>query len=1147
MPSDYNLIRAENIKEYGEGTRHLEFLGRLYTDKTHFIFELLQNAEDAKATKVSFDLYDDSLRVYHNGRFFNEKDVRGICGVGEGTKTDDLSQIGKFGIGFKSVYAYTRTPEIHSDNEHFLIEHYVRPFQAEKRKSGEIDRKGSTLLIFPFDNPDVKKEKAYKEISNRLKRLTPRTLLFLKNIVEICWSVCGNTKGVLRRSSPTVADIARKVTVESSFPKGNGVPIKEDWLVLERPVSLPHKEGIVSVEIAFLLDLQEDNQYTIVPLNDAPLVVYFPTEKYTRLGFLIQGPYRTTPSRDNIPKNDDWNSFLISETIELIKEAFFKLRESGDLNIRVLEAMPIRPLDFSEESMFRSIFNAVRIFLRQEEMLPATGGTYISANKARLADSSYLRDLISGKQLTELCGSSDDLKWVTGDVSENKTPDLWRYFRDQLDIKELRPETLVTFDINYFLRNQTDEWMIRFYHFLSERSAMWRAKENVRPEGPFRSKAIIRLSDGNHVQPFRHDDVPNAYLGPLATSDIPCVKEQILQDPLCEKFLKTLGLKEPDVFDEVINCILPKYSDDKNRSLVTLDENVKDIKKILMAKKTDYSSRQKKLKEEIDGLAYISTTNLQDKPQFKDPGNVYFRNSILLRYFDDGSYEHFLDCRYDDSLLNFKEDDWKVLGVQTKPFRIEFKPNLTPEKLFDLRGQEGETYQISLSDFRLNGLKKFLSRFSTTTDIGEKIDLARLLWNMLAESADEYGKLFFSGYYKWFYRKEKSKHFTAKFCRQLIEAKWLPGAEDKFYRPQDILQSEIHEGFQECEKLVEVLGVGSEAIKKQTEYETKSKLAKRLGVTFDDIQLLKDHPDAFEKWKVSLSVIEEGNGLEDESGAAYSDRRAAKIAQEAIEAEEVKRETKKRRERVSKINARQWLEGQYTNHEGKIFCQICRHEMPFKKPTPDNDKYYFECVELFKGLKKESERLHLALCPLCAAKYKVFIKNRAEQSEIVRKTIMEGRDRTIPIALETVGYTINFGVKHYNDLKIFLENIYREGKEQKDRKAVKEENNFNSTTSPIIQEKLTEPQEAIESGSAEAFTAKPVVLPKVILRKGQTNCPECGVVVNLKNMSKHRQKAHSDVPKVKNKKPVSKKTTPKIKNKKPVFLPKVILRKGQTN
>ena len=75
MYIDFDKIRKENIIEYGAGVRHLSFLGRLYADKTHFIFELLQNAEDAKARKIKFLLYSDRLEILHDGRIFNKDDV----------------------------------------------------------------------------------------------------------------------------------------------------------------------------------------------------------------------------------------------------------------------------------------------------------------------------------------------------------------------------------------------------------------------------------------------------------------------------------------------------------------------------------------------------------------------------------------------------------------------------------------------------------------------------------------------------------------------------------------------------------------------------------------------------------------------------------------------------------------------------------------------------------------------------------------------------------------------------------------------------------------------------------------------------------------------------------------------------------------
>ena len=87
-------------------------LAELYSRPSHFIYELLQNAEDAGAKKVRFVLTEEGLDTYHDGREFNYKDIDGITSVGNTEKTDDLTKIGRFGIGFKSVFAITSTPHI---------------------------------------------------------------------------------------------------------------------------------------------------------------------------------------------------------------------------------------------------------------------------------------------------------------------------------------------------------------------------------------------------------------------------------------------------------------------------------------------------------------------------------------------------------------------------------------------------------------------------------------------------------------------------------------------------------------------------------------------------------------------------------------------------------------------------------------------------------------------------------------------------------------------------------------------------------------------------------------------------------------------------------------------------------------------------
>lgn len=251
----------------------------MYSDRTHFVFELLQNAEDAGASRVLFLLFEDKLEVFHDGRFFDEKDVRGICGVGEGTKAEDLTQIGKFGIGFKFVYAYTTTPEIYSGNENFRIENHVRPYALQQRDIGDS---WTTLFVFPFNKEDVEPTIARREISVRLRKLSARTLL-LRKIKEIEYRLPDGMDGVYLRYVANRGG-AREVTV---IGQNNGEDESESWLIFERPVEVPDPAEDcprhVPVEIGFRLENNEkEHRNEVARVTDSKLVVYFPTEK--RLG-----------------------------------------------------------------------------------------------------------------------------------------------------------------------------------------------------------------------------------------------------------------------------------------------------------------------------------------------------------------------------------------------------------------------------------------------------------------------------------------------------------------------------------------------------------------------------------------------------------------------------------------------------------------------------------------------------------------------------------------------------------------------------------------------------------------------------------------------------------------------------------------------
>ncbi|WP_420789215.1 hypothetical protein ACOI2Q_20525 [Shewanella algae] len=89
MASNYQVICEENRENYGKkgAQKSGKLAAELYDDRTHFIFELLQNAEDALgrrgewhgSRKVSFTLTSNRLTLSHFGKPFDEADVRSVC------------------------------------------------------------------------------------------------------------------------------------------------------------------------------------------------------------------------------------------------------------------------------------------------------------------------------------------------------------------------------------------------------------------------------------------------------------------------------------------------------------------------------------------------------------------------------------------------------------------------------------------------------------------------------------------------------------------------------------------------------------------------------------------------------------------------------------------------------------------------------------------------------------------------------------------------------------------------------------------------------------------------------------------------------------------------------------------------------------
>ncbi|MBN2288680.1 MAG: ATP-binding protein, partial [Candidatus Glassbacteria bacterium] len=75
-----------------------------------WFFELLQNSDDAMASKVSILFEDDAVYVADNGSGIKSQAVSAICGTDFSDKKSGT--IGRKGVGFKSVYEITINPQV---------------------------------------------------------------------------------------------------------------------------------------------------------------------------------------------------------------------------------------------------------------------------------------------------------------------------------------------------------------------------------------------------------------------------------------------------------------------------------------------------------------------------------------------------------------------------------------------------------------------------------------------------------------------------------------------------------------------------------------------------------------------------------------------------------------------------------------------------------------------------------------------------------------------------------------------------------------------------------------------------------------------------------------------------------------------------
>jgi hypothetical protein len=798
VPADYAKIRDENIARYGWDTAVLDLLGHLYSERTHFIYELIQNAEDAGATDLSFELSGDRLEVRHDGRPFTEDDVRGICGVARTTKSADLTTIGQFGIGFKAVYAYTRTPRIYSDGERFRIDNYVRPAAVDP-----LDEAGpDTWFVFPFDHDSVPADVAAAEISAALDALDPGILLFLRSITRIRVRGAGITESVIERRTEPGPGARRQVRLA----KGRRTT---DWLVWSRPLD-PLGHAGRQVEVAFQV------RGEIVAQASAPLVVYFPTEKETSLGFLVQGPYRTTPARDNVPEHDPANQALVQETAALLTEVLADLRASGLLTVAALQALPLDAARFPAGSMFRPLFDAVRDALAGADLIPAAGGGHRAAAELRLCGEPALRDLLDPEQLGQLQAAGQPVWFTDQAITETGTPLLWHYLRDEIGVAVLTPEDFAARLDGEFLAAQADEWITRLYAFLDGYPSLGRTG------GPARDKPIIRLADGSQVAAFGPAGQPAVYLPGPAGTGLRTVRRAIADVPAARHFLAGLGLTEPDLLAEVLDVVLPRY-DGLDVDQLDAVQHAADLECIMLALDQASAGSRPRLLDQLRQTAFLVGENAgTGVKKMMPPGELYQRSRELEAYFGGNPDAWFAGDQYGPWLMQLRD-----MGARAE---VRLRARVADALGYVVIADEFARHERGVAGFdpgaELDGLAFALRHPGHAR--------AEYVWNMLlAPHAELVAGVVEKSVHDGF-RDASRETVRSVFGALAAGEAWLPGPDGRFRRPGELSLDDLPPTFRRDETLARALDMSQPAV---------AEAARQLGIPAEVLWGLSAHPD----------------------------------------------------------------------------------------------------------------------------------------------------------------------------------------------------------------------------------------------------------------------------------------------------------------
>lgn len=313
-PAYFEAIRARAATRWVQLENDPELAGpwhqlfkQVQSSPWHVVSELLQNADDAGATKAAVDIRDGEFIFSHNGEDFTDEHFASLCRFGYSNKRA-LHTIGFRGIGFKSTFGL-------GDEVRLLTPTLAVRFRRERfTEPLWIDAVHKHPLLTEV-RVNIRDEHCHRELKKNLNEWlrNPVSLLFLRHIRS------------LRISDQEVRWLSQGAgpTSESEWMSLSNAPDRKYLLIKSTPENFP-PDALEEIKQERMLSVDEETSFPpssveIILGLEGPLFVILPTGIKTALPFACNAPFVQDPARVRVknPSISPTNRWLLRRAGEL--------------------------------------------------------------------------------------------------------------------------------------------------------------------------------------------------------------------------------------------------------------------------------------------------------------------------------------------------------------------------------------------------------------------------------------------------------------------------------------------------------------------------------------------------------------------------------------------------------------------------------------------------------------------------------------------------------------------------------------------------------------------------------------------------------------------------------------------------------------